>query len=132
MEYKKFYPVVVHQDVILDVLGQPGDLKSVWKYFHHIRHRRNRVIICIIHPNIITIFRQEGHPGRVQQERLMFPLLTCDTYYNPIFYGKYNGNIFIMILRHQDGLERQEGHPDGVSTRETYFPFHQDVLLGHL
>ena len=34
--------------------------------------------------------RREGHPGRVQQEKLMFPLWTCDTCYNPIFYEEYN------------------------------------------
>ena len=41
--------------------------------------------------------RREGHPGGVQQEKLMFPLSTCDTCYTPIFYGKYDGNISILI-----------------------------------
>ena len=64
---------------------------------------------------------REGHPGEVQQEKLMFPLWTCNTCYNPIFYGEYDGNISILILRHQDGLEHREGHPDGVQ-QDKIFP----------
>ena len=30
--------------------------------------------------------RREGHPGRLQQEKLMFPLWTCVSSYNPIFF----------------------------------------------
>ena len=67
------------------------------------------------------------------------------------FYGEYDGNIFILIWRHQDGLERREEHPGGVQqdktsilnyllatsccsrTVGTYVSLavlHQDVLLG--
>ena len=52
----------------------------------------------------------------------MFPLWTCDTCYKPIFYGDYDGNIFILIWRHQDGLERREGHPGGVQQEKLMFP----------
>ena len=44
----------------------------------------------------------------------MFPLQTCDTCYNPIFYDKYDGNNFILIWHNQDGLECREGRPGGV------------------
>ena len=35
------------------------------------------------------------------------------------FYGEYDGNIFILIWRHQDGLERREEHPGGVQQDKT-------------
>ena len=35
------------------------------------------------------------------------------------FYGEYDGNIFILIWRHQDGLERREEHPSGVQQDKT-------------
>ena len=38
------------------------------------------------------------------------------------FYGEYNGNISILILCHQEGLERRDGHPGGVQ---------QDKLMFH-
>ena len=38
---------------------------------------------------------RERHPGGVQQEKLMFLLWVCDTLLT--FYGKHNGNVFIMI-----------------------------------
>ena len=64
---------------------------------------------------------REGHPGEVQQEKLMFPLWTCDTCYYPIFYGEYDGNIFILIWRHQDGLVHRERHPGEVQQEEIMF-----------
>ena len=57
---------------------------------------------------------REGHPGEVQQEKLMCPLWTFHTCYNPIFYDKYHGNNFILIWHNQDGLECREGRPGGV------------------
>ena len=51
----------------------------------------------------------------------MFPLWTCDTCYYPIFYGEYDGNIFILIWRHQDGLEHREGHPSEVQQEKLMF-----------
>ena len=30
---------------------------------------------------------------------------------NLFFYGEYDGDSFTLIWRHQDGLERREGHP---------------------
>ena len=41
--------------------------------------------------------RRERQPGGVQQEKLDVMFRRCDTSYNPIFYGEYNGNVFIMI-----------------------------------
>ena len=35
------------------------------------------------------------------------------------FYGEYDGNIFILIWRHQDGLERREEHSGGVQQDKT-------------
>ena len=35
------------------------------------------------------------------------------------FYGEYDGNVFILIWRHQDGLERREEHPGGVQQDKT-------------
>ena len=35
------------------------------------------------------------------------------------FYGKYNGNMFILIWNNQDGLERREEHPGGVQQDKT-------------
>ena len=66
------------------------------------------------------------------------------------FYGEYDGNIFILIWRHQNGLERREEHPGGVQQDKTSIlnyllatgccsrtvlhqnvaVLHQDVLLG--
>ena len=66
------------------------------------------------------------------------------------FYAEYDGNIFILIWRHQDGLERREEHPGGVQQDKTSIlnyllatgccsrtvlhqnvaVLHQDVLLG--
>ena len=37
------------------------------------------------------------------------------------FYAKYDGNIFILIRRHQDGLEHREGHPGGVQQEKCMF-----------
>ena len=65
---------------------------------------------------------REGHLGGVQQEKHMFPLWKCDTWYYPIFYAEYDGNIFILIWRHQDGLEHREGHPGGVQQEKHMFP----------
>ena len=45
------------------------------------------------------------------KNKLMFQLWTCDTSYKPFFYRKYDGDIFTLILRHQNDLERQEGPP---------------------
>ena len=45
------------------------------------------------------------------KNKLMFQLWTCDTSYKPFFYRKYDGDIFTLILRHQNDLERREGHP---------------------
>ena len=36
------------------------------------------------------------------------------------FYGKYDGNISILIFHHQDGLECREGHLDGVQQEKQY------------
>ena len=33
---------------------------------------------------------------------------------NLIFHGDFDAIVFISIWLHQDGLERQEGHPGGV------------------
>ena len=38
------------------------------------------------------------------------------------FYGKYDGNISILIFHHQDGLECREGHLDGVQQEKHMFP----------
>ena len=38
------------------------------------------------------------------------------------FYGEYDGNIFILIWRHQDGLEHREGHPGEVQQEKLMFP----------
>ena len=51
----------------------------------------------------------------------MFPLWTYDTCYYPIFYGEYDGNIFILIWRHQDGLVHREGHPGEVQQEKIMF-----------
>ena len=37
------------------------------------------------------------------------------------FYAEYDGNIFILIRRHQDGLEHREGHPGGVQQEKCMF-----------
>ena len=41
--------------------------------------------------------RRERQPGGVQQEKLDVMFRRCDTSYNPIFYGIYNGMVFRMI-----------------------------------
>ena len=42
--------------------------------------------------------RREGHPGGVQQEKLRFPLWTCDTYCNPIFLWRTQWKYFYLDL----------------------------------
>merc|ERR1712015_74148 len=37
------------------------------------------------------------------------------------FYGKYYGNMFILIWNNQDGLERREEHPGGVQKDKTCY-----------
>ena len=37
-------------------------------------------------------------------------------------YGEYDGNISILILHHQDGLECREGHLGGVQQDKHMFP----------
>ena len=87
--------------------------------FFYVEYDGNILILIWRHQDGLE--HREGHPGEVQQEKLMFPLWTCNTCYNPIFYGEYDGNISILILRHQDGLEHREGHPDGVQ-QDKIFP----------
>ena len=41
---------------------------------------------------------------------------------NLFFYGEHDGNIFVLIWRHQDGLERRKGHPGGVQQENLWFP----------
>ena len=45
------------------------------------------------------------------KKKILFQLWTCDTCYKPIFYGEYDRDIFTLIWRHHNGLERREGHP---------------------
>ena len=37
------------------------------------------------------------------------------------FYGKYYGNMFILIWNNQDGLERRDEHPGGVQQDKTWY-----------
>ena len=41
---------------------------------------------------------------------------------NLFFYGEYDGDSFTLIWRHQDGLERREGHPGGVQQKKLMAP----------
>ena len=38
-------------------------------------------------------------------------------------HSAFDENVFITIKTHQDGLERREGHPDGVQQEKLDFMF---------
>ena len=48
-----------------------------------------------------------------------YSILFYSTFHNPNFYGKYHGNMFILIWNNQDCLERREEHPGGVQQDKT-------------
>ena len=63
--------------------------------FFHCNHDEN--VFFLIQSLQGGIERRERQPGGVQQEKLDVMFRGCDTSYNPIFYGRYDGNVFIII-----------------------------------
>ena len=60
--------------------------------------------------DILVVYSKRNVCGRVIHVITLF------------FYGEYDGNISILILRHQDGLECREGHLGGVQQEKLMFP----------
>ena len=72
-----------------------GRVIHVINLFFYGEHDGNIFVLIWRHQDGLE--RREGHPGGVQQEKLRFPLWTCDTCYNPIFLRRIRWKIFIMI-----------------------------------
>ena len=53
------------------------------------------IVFILIGPHQDNLEHREGHPGVAQQEKLMFPLWTCNTCYNPIFFTANMIKIFL-------------------------------------
>ena len=63
-------------------------------YFHYLLDKNQ---LFQIQSHQVGLERRERQPGGVQQEKLDVMFRRCDTSYNPIFYGSYDGNVFIRI-----------------------------------
>ena len=72
----------------------PSIYRQVITLFFHSDHDENVFLLIQSHQGGLE--RRERQPGGVQQEKFDVIFRRCDTSYNPIFDGRYDGNVFMI------------------------------------